>query len=964
MPDTPRPSRLSPAVIALLYVVTAGLWILLSDRVLLFIVRDSSVALSLQTAKGLFFVVCTTLLLYWLVRRGLARLDSAFRKERETRRRLGQAMAGARLAFFTLDLEDERLRMEEPVGPDNLLWSSREAPLRELVHAEDLEPLRQAFQRHAQGGDPLFLAEFRLLQQDGYRWVQAQGGRGQEEPTGAPARRLSGTLQDITERHHMECSLRDSRRELLALADAIPDYIARYDMGRSLRFINKALAEASGLPQEACQGRSPAELGLPEELRPLWEQTLEEVLLHGEERYIQLQLNLSGEPRSFHGLLAPELAAQGEARGVIVVLRDITELDKAHADLVASEKRLREAQRIALVANFERDLVTDKGFWSDEMYRLLGYAPGEKENSLELFLEHVHPEDLERVHTVVQEALKRRNEYVIEFRYLRTNRQLRHGFISARIHRDAQGRPLSYHGIFQDITERKRAAEEYALLATAIEQASESVSITDAGGTVQYVNPAFERISGYSRMEILGRTQRVLQSGHHSREFYTQLWETITSGQVWRGRFINRRKDGSLYEADATISPVRDSGGGITNYVALKRDVTEQTRLEKQLRQAQKMEAMGTLAGGVAHDFNNILAAIMGFAEIALLQTPQELAAVRETLQDILIGSRRGAELVRNILTFSRQGAQDKVALKVQPLMKEALKLLWASLPGNVVIEERFDLDEGVLVADPSEMQQLLLNLCTNAAHAMRPDGGTLGVTLEPHEPTLAELERYPALSPGAHLRLRVKDTGPGIKPEIRDRIFDPFFTTKAPGEGTGLGLSIVHGIVQGNGGSIDLDSSPETGTTVTVLLPLHAREARQEGEAPPVPLPRGDAHILLVEDDLPVARSLERMLAVLGYHIRHFTSGKEALRHLQGAPDSCQLLLTDLMLPDLSGLELATQVHALRPELPILLCTGFGRDLQEPELRQAGILAVLAKPVDMKSLARGVHAALEPGAL
>lgn len=778
---------------------------------------------------------------------------------------------------------------------------------------------------------------------------------------GAPAYFIV-VVEDITSRKRIEQNIEAGRRELALLADAIPDYIARFD--RELRhiFVNQALSRAIGIPREDFLGKTLAEMELAPETTSVLSNAILEVFQTGEECNIQFGLHNRGTSLVMHSRLAPDRDEQGRIRSVICVTRDISELENAHLALQASEKRLTDAQRIARMASYERDLVSGRGYWSDELYRLLGYAPGEVPNSLEQFLSHIHQDDRERIRNMFEEAKQRRNDFAAEFRYVRTNKQIRYGFVTGNITRDASGRAVHYQGILQDITERKRAAEEYSLLVTAIEQASEAISITTPEGVYQYVNPAFESTTGYSRSEVLGRTPRVLSSGHHDQTFHEALWRTIKNGQVWQGRFINRHRDGNLYEAESTISPVRDATGAIINFVALMRDVTEKNRLETQLRQAQKMEAIGTLAGGIAHDFNNILAAIMGFAEIALMEIPEEQVSVRDSLQDIITGSHRGAELVHNILTFSRQTPQDRNPIEVQPLVKESLKLLRSTLPSYIVIESNLSIDPMFVVAAPSELQQLVLNLCTNAGQAMGQNGGVLHIDLTRDAPTGAERAKYPTLENKEYLRLSVSDTGSGIPREYTERVFEPFFTTKAPGEGTGLGLSIVHGVVQDLKGTMDLESSPGEGTTVTILLPLakQLQEEIPEADSKKRIIP-GQGRILLVEDDDVVARSLTRMLKVLGYESTHTTDGLKALQLFETSPDAFDLLLTDQIMPGLRGLELAKALHTIRPDLPVLLISGYAESLDQKETERAGIRAILPKPLQLEDFSRELYAALVP---
>jgi PAS domain S-box-containing protein len=359
--------------------------------------------------------------------------------------------------------------------------------------------------------------------------------------------------------------------------------------------------------------------------------------------------------------------------------------------------------------------------------------------------------------------------------------------------------------ICRDLFRRRETELRLKTLFTAIEHADEEVLITDRDTRIRYVNPAFEKNSGYRMVEVLGKNPRMLQSGEVSKAFYREMWRTLLAGEVWRGRFINRRKDGRRCLLDAKISPIIDDNGTINGFVAVRRDVGEKVQMERQLVQSQKMEAIGTLAGGIAHDFNNILAGILGYSELALLDLPADSAVYKNLLQ-IHSAGERARELIQQILTYSRQSKTQPRLLDIHALLTESLELLRASLPANIRIERHL-VEEAFVFSDATQIHQIVMNLCTNAAHAMSPQGGVLSVTLE----TVGvdadhELVRR-GVTPGAFLHLEVADTGQGMPPEIQKRVFDPYFTTKARGKGTGMGLAMVHSIVRQLGGRIHLRS-------------------------------------------------------------------------------------------------------------------------------------------------------------
>lgn len=515
----------------------------------------------------------------------------------------------------------------------------------------------------------------------------------------------------------------------------------------------------------------------------------------------------------------------------------------------------------------------------------------------------------------------------------------------------------SFISVFRDVTEELKQVATQRRLATAIEQANESVVITDQTGVIEYVNPAFTETSGYSREEVLGRQPSLLRSGKQDKRFYRKLWETITHGRVWQGRIVNRRKSGELFTEMATISPVRDLNGKITHYVAVKRDVSHEVELEKKLRQAQKMEAIGTLAGGIAHDFNNILGAILGFADMALLQSDPESPA-HDSLIHIRKGGKRAADLVQQILTFSRQSSTEKKQIAVTSLIQESLQLLRASLPSTITIRQDLQAENALVMADATQLQQIVINLCTNAFQAMREhDGGTLTIRLE--ELGFKECGKTLQLQTDKCIRLTIADTGIGIDPAVLERIFDPFFTTKEPGEGTGMGLSVVHGIIRDIGGEISVDSKLGSGTTFTVLLPS-TEPVEEENKGGSSPLPMGTEHILVVDDEEDILKTSRMMLAHLGYTVSVSKDPAAMLEQIRNKTFNCDLVVTDQTMPHLTGLEFIRELHQVKPNLPVILCTGYSDRVNEESVRKVGGAGLLMKPADLRDLALMIRGALD----
>ena len=503
-----------------------------------------------------------------------------------------------------------------------------------------------------------------------------------------------------------------------------------------------------------------------------------------------------------------------------------------------------------------------------------------------------------------------------------------------------------------------RSEKKRRLFQIAVEQAAELVLITNSAGTIEYVNPALERITGYASSELTGRNPRILKSGLQKPAFYQELWNTISNGHPWQGCFINRRKCGTHYSEEAVIVPVTDGNGSICNFVGIKRDVTQENHLQRQLIQSQKMEAIGTLAGGIAHDFNNILSAILGYAELAAYEIP-EGGPGRHDVVEVIKAGNRAKDLVRQILTFSRKTEQDFKSIDVAPLLKEALKFLRASLPSTIDIRTRISAENTRVLCTPTMIQQILMNLCTNAAQAMKDAGGILDVSLTKTEIETAEIKQHPGLRPGPHLRLTVGDTGPGIEPNVLARIFDPYFTTKEKGEGTGLGLSVVHGIIQTLKGSVQVESCPGSGAIFHVFLPCAASQ-EEPTAIQPIALPTGNERILLVDDEEVLAAMGKQMLKHLGYRVTVRTNSSDALNTFQSHPYDFDIVISDRTMPRMTGFELAEQIKTIRPDIPIILCTGYSDELEVERAAALGISRMVMKPLGMNELADAVRSALD----
>ncbi|MBW6464297.1 MAG: PAS domain S-box protein, partial [Firmicutes bacterium] len=455
-------------------------------------------------------------------------------------------------------------------------------------------------------------------------------------------------------------------------------------------------------------------------------------------------------------------------------------------------------------------------------------------------------------------------------------------------------------GNFRDVTDRRKANEAVTRLGLAVDQTAEAIVITDTKGTIQYVNPAFERSTGYSREEAVGKNPGVLRSGKHDEAFYRGLWDTLTRGDVWTGHFINQKKDGSLFEEDATISPLRDSSGKIVNYVASKRDVTEMVSLERQVRTAQKMEAVGTLAGGIAHDFNNALTGIVGFGELLRMRLAGDEQSLHD-LDEILRCAERAATLTRQLLTFARRQVIDPVNMDLSALVADLMKLIGKVVGEHIEVKTSLNKNVPTIFADRGQIEQVVMNLCLNARDAM-PEAGRLLVETEDVYLEEEYVRQNPYMKTGRYALLTVSDTGVGMDEKTRERVFEPFFSTKGPDKGTGLGLAMVYGIVKQHGGFIHLYSEPGKGTAFKVYFP--AVEAQPDA----VPAKRGEEilrggkeTILLAEDEEAIRALAERILTGFGYTVLAARNGEEAVEIFRRHKE-IDLAVLDVVMPRKGG--------------------------------------------------------------
>jgi PAS domain S-box-containing protein len=641
-------------------------------------------------------------------------------------------------------------------------------------------------------------------------------------------------------------------------------------------------------------------------------------------------------------------------------------VEQRTASLRESEERLKRAQEIAHLGSWELDLANNRLTWSDEAYRIFGAAPRKFSATYESFLDAIHPDDRAAVDAAYSASLAEgRDGYEIEHRIVRQDTEEIRIVHEKCVHqRDASGRIVRSVGMVHDVTEARKAAalaqalaeQERLRLGAAVEQASDSVVMVDLNGKIQYVNAAFESINRIARAKAVGRSYFDMLDDE---ALVNAIRDSVLRGQAWHGDLTRTIPGGRPVELEVTISPNQDPSGKAIGGLITETDVTLENALQRQIRQAQKMEALGTLAGGITHDFNNLLSTIFINTELALLDLEPANPAQR-SLTLVLQAANRGKELVKQIITFSRQREWERKPLEITPIVKEGMNFLRSTLSKDIDIHESISADCGSVLADPSQVHQVLVNLCQNAALAMSERAGHLEVKLEPVEVDSDMAARHPDLKPGTYVRLTVADNGCGMPPEVMERIFEPFFTTRKHGEGSGLGLAVVHGIVKSYDGAITVYSEPGKGTVFSVYIPRLTGEVEPGEKGEKTRPERGREHILLVEDEKSQLKSVARLLERLGYQVTAKPSGRTALTAFKKNPGAFDLVITDQAMPRMTGVELAEALVRVRPDIPIILCTGFSEKVNGETFGQNWIRAFIMKPFTIQEISKRIRAALK----
>ncbi len=660
------------------------------------------------------------------------------------------------------------------------------------------------------------------------------------------------------------------------------------------------------------------------------------------------------------GMAIPD--ENGQPRKYIGVITDVTRQRLAEAALRESQERLSIVVESTGLGIWDYNFRTGKVIRNRQWAEMLGYSLEEVETSLDFWKEHIHPDDLAVVEEAEQRHLQGETDIFRMEHRLRTKSGewkwvLNWGKI---IETDEDGKPLRAVGTHLDISDLKKTEEALRASEERYRQFFEldltGDYISKAEGEFLACNPAFLNLFGFE--DLAEAQQFSLTSIFPSESDWRQFLERLCQQkQIMTHECTLRRKDGQILNVVESAVGSFDENGRLTLIHGFILDVTKQNQLEKQVRQAQKMEAIGTLAGGIAHDFNNILAAILGYSELTLDDLPAHSIAYKN-IKAIHSAGVRAKELVNQILTFSRGAEQELKPVQIGLLVNEALKLLEASLPATIKLIKRIERSRATVLSDPSQIHQVVMNLCTNAYQAMGETGGVLRVSLREVRVDAETAAEQANIQPGRFLKLSVDDTGQGMDEKTLQRIFDPFFTTKAVGKGTGLGLSVVHGIVKNIGGFIEVASTPGRGTQFDIYFPVH--QANVDQNRPSAHHTRGgNERILLVEDDPNLLDVGKQMLETLGYSVVATTSSLEALQSFHRSPQEFDVIITDQLMPIMTGSELAVECLSIRPNIPIILMTAYSEEMTPEKANRLGIRQFIYKPVDRDELARSVRNAL-----
>jgi len=649
---------------------------------------------------------------------------------------------------------------------------------------------------------------------------------------------------------------------------------------------------------------------------------------------------------------------------ILSVGDDITERKLAERYLQESEdkQRLIEVQKIARLGHCIYDIQAD--FWtcSSSLDDLFGVDKGYQKD-MTGWLHIVHPDYREIISNCLQEdVLTQHQQFDMEYKIINQitgEERWVHGLGTLKF--DRNNKPFEMFGAIQDITGRKKADELLNKLNQAITNAGEPILIMDKNGIIEYVNAAFTQLTGYGSDESIGQSFRILESADQDDAFYVRMWETVTSGNVWRSKVIDRRKDGSVFPAMLTIAPMMGSNGKIANFVASHADMSAFEKMETQLYQAQKIEALGTLVGGIAHDFNNMLASIDGYLYLAK-DLVREMPDVVNKLSHIGQISSRAADMIKQLLTFARRDTIRRKKILLASYVKKTLEFIRTSVPENIAFHQNVCSDTLQIKGDETQIHQVLMNLISNARDALAGVvDPCITVTLDAFQADDKFIEQHPCCTSGCYAHFSVKDNGCGIPEQQIERLFDPFFTTKEIDKGTGLGLAMVYGAVKNHDGFMHVESVEGEGTTSHIYIPLLESEDIAAVSPREEIVVEGYSEWILVADDEPhIRETTAEVLESMGYNVLQAKDGLEAIEIFKAHQYEVDLAILDVVMPHLGGTQLAERLRQLNPYIPVIFVTGYDKEKVFDSSERMSNCAMLTKPVQFYDLSQNIRELLD----
>jgi len=796
------------------------------------------------------------------------------------------------------------------------------------VHPDDQAAVRERLAACLAGGMPHLEVEHRVRGKDGnYRWILSRGMVVTSSADGRPSR-IIGTFSDLTAQKEAERERRDLLERLTRIADNIPGVIYQYrlrpDGTSHFPYASVGLRDIYGLsPEEVQTDASGVFAVLHPDDRARVASSIEDsarTLTTWNDTY---RVNLpAGKTIWVRGQSSPQKLEDGSIlwHGYI---HDVTDRMRAEDDYEMLFRSMLEGFAL-------HEMIYDaEGRPVD--YRFLRVNPAFERMTGLRAQEVVGRTAREVMPTLSQEWIDRYGTVAKTGEPAFFTNYAEH---LGRHFEVAAFRPEENHFacIFTDVTERHKASERMALLDTALQAMPAGIVITDKDGHIQWANHGFTQLTGYGLDEAVGGKPNLLKSGRHAVDFYARLWDTILKGQVWSGELVNRRKDGTEYTERMVIAPVSHEKTGITHFIAVKQDITEQKQMERQLLRSQRMEGIGLLAGGIAHDLNNVLAPILLSAE--LLRATIEQPALRRSLDVIEAAARRGAGVVRQVLTFARGIDGERAPLRLRDVVRELVMIIEETFPRDIEIRRVAGERVSLVLGDTTQLHQVLLNLAVNARDAM-PNGGQLTFEVKAVDVPRGRSSLMGEVKPGRYVMLSVRDTGEGMSPEVRDRLFEPFFTTKPRGKGTGLGLATVLGIVRSHGGFVEVDSAVGVGSDFRVYLPaIDEEETDVPALSAPAALAGEGRTVLVCDDEAPIRELAALMLRQRGFLVLEATNGQEALATYLQHEGQIHAVVIDIMMPLMTGDRAAAEMLRREPGLPVLFMSG----LMEQDAVQAAL--------------------------